>query len=297
LGIPIVCTIHYLCEPIDRFWGHNPDPEIVVQEKALFQGVNSLITVSESMRAIAQDTHGVPDWQISVIHNGIDVESFLGTGVSSEDLSRLKSAIAPHNEKIVLYAGRLHPHKGMKELLDSASLVVRRESNVRYVVAGDPDSPFYARQFQQKLDSDPLLKTKMLVLGKLTRRRLAALYSIANVSVVPSLYDPFPYAAIESMAAGVPVVAGDCGGLAEAIVHGQSGLLVPVRVTEGGVHCMDVQSLAASVSMLLNQEDMARELARTARARVQEKFTLDQMTHSTREIYRRTLARFCKTAA
>ena len=69
---------------------------------------------------------------------------------------------------------------------------------------------------REMFDQNPALKSKTILLGKLPRHKLAALYKIADVALVPSVYEPFGYAAIEAMAAGVPLVATAAGGLAES---------------------------------------------------------------------------------
>lgn len=286
LRVPLVCTVHYVSDPIERWWGQTPDPDIVAQEVRMFREADLFIAVSDSMRSIIETTYGVPSRQIAVVNNGIDIPAFAGGRVADEDLARLRQSLAPRGQKIVLYAGRLHPHKGMSALLDSAAIVVRREPDVRYVIAGEPDAPANARAFDDRLKRDPLLREHMLLLGKLHRGKLEMLYRAAHMAVMPSVYDPFPIAAIEAMAAGVPLVASRCGGLADAVLHGETGLLVPIiDAGDPGVRTADVQAFADAITAVLSDSALAGRLSAASRRRAADLYGLERMVRLTREVY------------
>jgi len=290
LGVPVVAIVQFVSEPIENWWGQTPDPEIVSQESQVFQSADMIITVSNSMKAVIQRQHAIPDSKISVVHNGMDTRAFREEAQCNSHVDAICRDIASKNEKIVLYAGRIHPQKGISALLESAAVVLRRNKNVRYLVAGAPDSREATREFRGILDSDTTLRERLLLVGKLDRPCLAQLYGRAHVALVPSVYEPFGYAAIEAMAAGVPLVASDCGGLSEIVQHEQTGLLIPVSGGEG-VHVVDARSLAEATERLLTDNLLANQLAEAARRRADEVFSLEPMVRATRRIYVETLAR------
>jgi len=131
----------------------------------------------------------------------------------------------------------------------------------------------------------------MKLLGQLPRKQLAALYQVADLTLVPSIYEPFGYAAIEAMAAGVPVVATRIGGLAEIIEDGVTGLLVPIEQHPAGPYKIDIQSLVEAQLSLLTDEARAREIGKAARQSVTNRFTRETMIESTLGIYRKTVSR------
>jgi len=291
-GIPVLSVVQYVSEPIERWWGQTPDQEIARQEGLLFCNALTFITVSESMRKIIQNTYGAPDNRIHVIYNGMDPQPFINPTTKSDVIRQLRQTVAKSNEKIVIFAGRLHPHKGITALLNSASQVVAKYPHVRYLLAGEPDSREFAHEVRNLLDQHHDLRGKITLLGKVPRRQLAALYQVADLALVPSVYEPFGYAAIEAMAAGVPVIASNVGGLAEIISHEQTGLLVTVHESAIGPHRVDVGELTVAQLNLLNNETMSKQLGLAGRRRVLDCFNLEVMTQSTITVYRNTISRF-----
>lgn len=292
LHIPVVSTIQFVSEPSERWWGQTPDPEIVEQEAMAFGHADRLITVSHSMRSIVQQTHGVPDQKIDVVYNAMDVDAFAKNNVSPEHLTKLRAAVASSGEKIVLFAGRLNPQKGVSAIFESIPQVLEHYPNVKYVFAGEPDSQHFARTVREMFDRTPALKSKTVMLGKLPRHKLAALYKIADVALVPSVYEPFGYAAIEAMAAGVPLIAAAAGGLAEIVDHEKTGLSVPVHVGENGIRSVDVLGLASATRRMLQDEAFAKQMALAAREKVKEVFGLETMVRDTRAIYEAAISEF-----
>jgi alpha-maltose-1-phosphate synthase len=288
-GRPVISTIHYLSHPIEAWWGQVPDPQILSQEEDLFRSGHTFIAVSRSIRSLMRDHYSVPEWRVRVIYNAVDPELFLTSSIPKDSLDRLKATIAPANEKIVLFTGRFHPMKGVPALLKSAALVLQKQPGVRYLLAGQPDSKAFALEFRELLEQYPILKQKLTTLGTLSRRRVALLYSVANVALLPSVYDPCPYAAIEAMAAGVPLIASDGGGLAELVDHGVTGLTIPVRVQETGLRSVDPEELAEATLLLLRDEKLAQEMGSAARRRAAENYNLETMVRLTREAYQSTL--------
>ncbi len=283
--IPLVTTVHYLAEPIERWWGQVPDRAIVEQEQRMFREATNVVTVSASMRDLIRESYRLSAKQIPVVHNGIDALGFLSPVLSPDAAARLRQTVALPEDKVVLFCGRLNPQKGTSALLDSAIIVADENPNVRLVIAGEPDSKEGAFFLRHKLEQHPVLKKRSRLLGKLPRKQLALLYQIADVAVVPSVYEPFGYAAIEAMAAGVPVVATAAGGLAEIVQHERTGILVPVNV-EGDLRVVDVAKLASAQLTLLKDGGTAKQYGKAGRQRAVDKFGITQWGESMVRIYR-----------
>ncbi|HEX8139751.1 MAG TPA: glycosyltransferase family 4 protein [Pyrinomonadaceae bacterium] len=288
-GIPTLGTIHFLSEPTERWWGQTPDPEIVRQEDELFRKAERFIIVSQSMSDIVQAAHGVADERISVVYNGLDVEPFMNPLLKAEEVERLRRTVAADDEKIVLFAGRLSPQKGIDALLSSAAQVLAEYPNVVYLVVGEPDTREMVPVIDGLFQQFPALQDKVKMLGKMARPQLATLFQVANIVVIPSLYDTCPYMTVEAMAAGVPVVATRVGGLAEMVVDGETGLLVTVHPAEGR-HRVDVDELASAQLRLLRDAGLARRMSSAGRRRVMSHYTLDKMVEETVRVYRRVVA-------
>jgi len=292
LKVPVICTIQFVSEPCERWWGQTPDPEIVEQETRACQEADGVITVSHSLRSILQHTRGIPDHKIHVIHNGMNVEAFSRKDISALHLNKLRAAVAPDGEKIVLFAGRLNPQKGVSAIFASMPSVFEHCQDVKYVFVGEPDSQQFANTLRQMLDESPALKARTMFLGKLPRDKLAALYRIADVALVPSVYEPFGYAAIEAMAAKVPLVATAAGGLAEIVDHGKTGISIPIHIEDNGLHSVDVATLAAATVQLLRDGEFARQLAAAGEEKARGTFGIETMVRSTHAIYEAVVSEF-----
>ncbi|MHB1256653.1 MAG: glycosyltransferase, partial [Dethiobacteraceae bacterium] len=110
-----------------------------------------------------------------------------------------------------------------------------------------------------------------------------ALYQAAMAAVFPSLYEPFGIVALEAMAAKVPVIVSDTGGLSEIVDHGVDGL----KCYPG-----NAVSLADQLITLLHSEDLALRLAASAAEKVAREFSWQEIAHQTRNIYKQVLAEY-----
>lgn len=291
-GVPVVGTVHSLSEPVARWWGQTPTAEEIHQEQSLCREADALITVSHSLRAILQAHHDVPDDRLHVIYNGMNLKPFLKSSYKAETIAKLRQTVAKPNEKIVIFVGRLNVQKGVPALCASASQVMAKTPDVRYLLVGEPDARESSEMVRQLFEQYPELKNKIKLLGNIPREQLIMLYQVADLAVVASIFEPCPYAAIEAMAAGVPVVATNVGGLAEIIQHDHTGLLVPVHSNGAGPHTVDVEQLAAAQVLLLSDGVRARQMGEAGQQRILSEFNLEPMVQSTFRVYQHTLRAF-----
>jgi glycosyltransferase involved in cell wall biosynthesis len=258
--------------------------------RELCANATTIITVSRSLAKIIAETYAIPLEHICVVHNGMDIELFQRTAKPAR-LTKLRQAIAPQGEQIILFAGRLVPQKGIHALFAAAERVVAEYPGVRYLIVGAPFTQEHETMLHELTQRYPNAERHMKRLGRVPRSQLAQLYQIADLALIPSIYEPFGYAAIEAMAAGVPVIASRVGGLAEIIDHGVTGWLVPVHTPPTGPHQVDVDELAAAQLHLLGDRPLAQRLARAAHTQVIERFTISKMAQATLQAYQHTLAR------
>ena len=286
----------YLSEPAERWWGQTPDPEIVLQEEELFGQARTLISVSRYIRDLIRDCYSASDHQIHVIHNGLDVQQFIRQDLKDDEIQKLRRAIAEPGQKVVLFAGRLHPMKGISSLLASAAKVLKSDPNVRYVLVGEPDSRDFRQTINRQFQQYPILEGKVKMLGRVPRHQLAILYRAADIFLMPSLYEPFGWVAIEAMAAGLAVISVNAGGPAEIVKHGETGLLVPIHASQTGPHEVDVEQLAEAQLALLRDGALAKRFGNNGRERVLTTFNLEKMIRSTVDVYRQTISSFLGVA-
>jgi glycosyltransferase involved in cell wall biosynthesis len=291
-GIPVIGTAHYTSYPIDEWFGEKPEAELLEQEKSLFCDSNKLIVVSRSVGDLIQSAYGVPDRHIRVIYNGLDPAPFIKQRPDPGQLKKLRATIAAPHEKIILFAGRLTPQKGVPALFSSASQVIAQFPDVRYLLVGEPDTRDSAETIANLITQYPDIRDRIKMIGWIPRKQVALLYGIADLAVIPSIYETFGYTALEAMASRIPVVATNVGGLTEIIHHGQTGLLVPVDQHESGIHTVNIDRLAEAQLMLLRDAALAQRIAAAGQKHALDQFTVERMVQSTIEVYRQTISEF-----
>lgn len=299
LGIPVVLSVHILHAPLRTWWGSPLVPAVVGLERMACQSADAIITVSQAMKDVLKAALGVAEDKISVVHNGFDPEPFTRQP-SEEEARRARTRLGTSGaEPVVVYAGRLTRQKGVLPLLRSAVKVIEQVPEVVYALAGTPvtrDGETEERlelldQMDALFTQHPALARRVRSLGNLSRQELAHVYHQAAIAAIPSIYEPFGYAAVEAMAAGVPVVATDVGGLPEIVQHEETGLLVPVQKPAQGEHRVDEGALADAQLRVLRDRALADRLARRGREHVVFQFTHERMARETLELYQRSLSR------
>jgi glycosyltransferase involved in cell wall biosynthesis len=289
--VPVLGTSHHLTEPTERWWGQAADPEIVEQEQRFYDGSTHVITVSESMRSLIHQSYGLALDRIDMIHCGLSLAPFLTSHYPASTFDELRRAVAEPDEDIVLYTGRIHPQKGISAIFAAAERVLAERPRVVYLLAGGTDSRQSSEMVRDLMARYATLGSRIRLLGKLPRKQLRYLHRIADLALVPSVYEPFGYTAVETMASGVPVIVSAAGGLAEIVRDGESGLHVPVRPAAGGERAVDADALAAAQLALLTDRARARQIGCQGQRRVVEMFQISQMVDANLDSYHRLLGR------
>jgi len=275
----LLSTAHILmCSPAFPYGGDVP-LGTRESERRMCCLSDHVIAVSGWVRRSIIEQFDLSPSHIEVVHNGIGTDQPV---LSHMTVAEWRSRFAANGENVVAYAGRLSAEKGIAGFMEAMRLVIRDVPSTRIVVAGG-----YANEIQAiktQLANDAVLLDHVAFLGWISPKELYYLRAIADAIVMPSLYDPFPYAALESMAAGVPLVCSDAGGLPEMIEHGVSGLVVPLRNIDGRSE-VDSRGVASSVLALLKDQQLRRRLAESARKRVVQHFDIQTMVSKVSSIY------------
>jgi glycosyltransferase involved in cell wall biosynthesis len=215
--------------------------------------------------------------KLEVIHNGIAPLNY----DRAEGRRILEDAVgAPVGEAVVL-VGRLDPIKGHRELLSVAHDLRERRHAVHIVFVGgeDPSHRGYEAELLREV-RDLGLEKVVTFLGH--REDAVALISGCEVLAITTVVDErgfgregFPYAGLEAMAVGTPVVGYAQGGLPELV--GPCGRLTPPGAR---------QALVEEIALLLEEDGLRQELAACGRERLAREFSLDRMVDAMQKVYR-----------
>jgi glycosyltransferase involved in cell wall biosynthesis len=245
-----------------HFFGEGQSQPARRRHRLAVSGVDSFIAVSrDTATRLSTWLHeGTP--RVVVIHNGIPLEPFERSALG-ESLHHVRKACG---RGVVLAVGRLVRRKGFHDLLAAAALL----PDIQVLVAGDGPE----RGALEAQANELGLSGRVEFLGE--RKDVPDLLEACDVFVLPSRFEGHPLAALEAMAAGRPVVATDSGGTREAVLHGETGLLVPPG---------DAVALAHAITELLHDRVHARCMGEAGRARARREFGAPLMAERVMRLY------------
>jgi glycogen(starch) synthase len=270
-GRPWLTTVHATEYGRHQGWVHkHPQSHIHAAERAMVRSADHVITCSRYMRSHVASVFGVPASGITAIQNGIDpgdLEPIV------HDLIELRARYAKPDERLVLLVGRLVYEKGFHLALDALKPVIEKLGGVRFVVAGTGTAEAELRRQAWRLG----LSRKGAFLGWVGDDMLHSLYRVADLCIVPSIYEPFGLVALEAMASGCLCVVADTGGLREVIPgDGTVGLRFPSR---------DTNALQEILERVLTDDGVRAQLVAEAREHVL-RFDWSEVARQTLAIYR-----------
>jgi glycosyltransferase involved in cell wall biosynthesis len=232
-----------------------------VVERALAPLASIVLCVCEAERRLAASVG--PERRTRFVHNGIGLPP---PGVPHPTLTRLSE-----RGPVIGVVTLLRPGKGIETLVDALPEVLAAHPEASVAIAGrGPDREQLAARARERGVADALH-----LIGETAGPM--PLLAGADLFVSASWAESFPYSVLEAMAVGLPVVATDVGGTAEAVVHGETGLMVPPR---------NPQALAGAIRALLDDPCRRRALGKAGRRRVEERFTVERMLEGTIGVYR-----------
>ena len=269
LGAPYVTTIHATEHGRHQGWVQDPpQSHIHGVERWMARRAERVIVCSCYMRGHVADIFDIDERRIAVIPNGIDPRDLRPVA----DLQALRREFAAPHEKLVLLVGRLVYEKGFQLALDALPGVIERVGNVRFLVAGSGTHEAALREQTHELG----LYEHGGFLGWIGDDVLHSLYRIADLCVVPSIYEPFGLVALEAMASGCPRIVADTGGLREVVPTGER---VGLRFNGG-----DAEHLGVMIERLLVDDALRDRLVMEASEHVL-RFDWDDVARRTRAIY------------
>ncbi|HIM37136.1 MAG TPA: glycosyltransferase family 1 protein [Dehalococcoidia bacterium] len=268
--IPHVMTFHTLALIKMQSRAGETEPEQRSQsERDLMASSQRIIAFSSHERDAMVRLYDADARQISLAPCGVDLSLFRPL-----DQQQVRKRLGLNGEKVFLYVGRLEPLKGMELLLHTAAQMDSCDEMRVLVVGGDANGG-------QEVDRLKNIAKKLNVedmfdfVGRVDQEELPLYYNAADVCVVPSYYESFGLAALESMACGTPVVAARVGGLSTIVQHGRTGFLKSWRCPE---------AFANSLEMIISSDRLKQSMGLASRRRA-EGMGWDQVASDIRSLY------------
>ncbi|MDR2919145.1 MAG: TIGR04157 family glycosyltransferase [Tannerella sp.] len=248
------------------------------EEILYYAKVDHVICLSDYMKEILCLDYGLDETKISVIPNGLEDNGELNieNGESTKGALRKKWNIL-HWEKIILFVGRIDEVKGVIYLIRAFREIIKKNQAFRLIIAGSGD---YDKCFQKAKG----ICSKITFTGLLAKEDLHEIYQIADVGVVPSLFEPFGYVPVEMMMHKLPIVATATSGINE-VVDNTCGLKIPLIMLPDRVE-IDTMLLAEKILYLLRHPIEAKQMGKNGRKRYLNNYSSKIFRRNMLQIYK-----------
>jgi glycosyltransferase involved in cell wall biosynthesis len=236
-----------------------------------YRQVDLFVCASEAIRQLLIGD-GIEAARTVTVHEGIDlghVDAAPPTDVHTEFW-------LPHQAPVVGNIAALVPHKGQRDLIDAAAMVVREIPDARFLILGQGE----LRETLERQVRHLHLEKHVLLAG--FRPDALSLLKSFDLFVMSSVQEGLGTSLLDAMACSKPVVATTVGGIPEVVVDGETGMLVEPR---------QPRQMASAIVRFLKSATARREMGAAGRARVEARFTVERMVAETMGVYERVVGR------
>jgi len=257
LGVPTVVVFQLVSDPVSL-----THPRIY---RFMRRRRQVWVTVSRHGQRLMASAIGLPTYHVEVIYNGAPTTSGGGPARREARQSvRAELGVSP-DARMVVCVGRLHPRKGHRDVVAACTALIGRDVRLHLVIVGEGDEEKALRAQAEEAG----IADHVHLLGR--RNDVPRLLNAADVFAFASRLEGLPFALVEAMASGLPIVSTNFPGASEIIRDGRDGLLVPVG---------EVAALEASLAALLRDSDARKRLGASATVRARD-FSERQMLDRT----------------
>ena len=260
--IPVITTLH------------GTDITLVGRDKTYEPVVTFSINESDAITAVSQnlkdETYRSFDItkDIQVIENFVDNSRY-----NKKPIDAFKKVIAPNGEKILIHASNFRKVKRVDDVIHVFANVHKQLPSKLLLVGDGPE-----RRTMEDLVRKLHVQDDVRFLGK--QEQIEEILLVSDLFILPSEYESFGLAAMEAMAANVPVISSDAGGLPEINMNGKTGYTAPVG---------DVQTMSDCAINLLSNDELLQEFRKNAKEQAM-KFDLNNIVPQYEKLY----SRFCR---
>jgi 1,4-alpha-glucan branching enzyme len=244
-------------------------------EEGMMHRSKCLIAVSDFTRRELTKYYNVNPTKIRVIHNGVDTIKFQPTA----DIRRVKTELGfdPEDPAIVS-VGRLYARKGLFTLIECIPAVVHRFPNAKFIISGKGQSDEMAKL---TVHAESLgVRDNLVFTGYFPDAKLPKLYQAADVFAFSTFYEHHPFAVLEALSTGLPVVTTDVGGIPETITDGKNGFMCQP---------FNAAQMSSRILYLLEHPSAAKEMGAQARKTIIDQFDWRIIVKEVLKVYREVL--------
>jgi len=249
-------------------------------EKKQFQKGNykKIIAVSKRCKEEIKRNYGVPDEDIIVIYNGIDLERFNPNNKVRYREEIRKQYKISDDEVVLLYVGSGFRRKGVEYLIEAIGNL--KNIKLRLLIVGGEENIWHYKKLTKKLKIDE----KIIFAGE--QPMIERFYAAADIFILLSVYEPFSNTCLEAMALGLPIIITRINGVSEIIENGKQGLIIE--------NPGDIKQIKDAITNLLNKDNRTR-MGKSARELACQ-FTIEKNIQEVINVYNKVLGNVEDTA-
>jgi glycosyltransferase involved in cell wall biosynthesis len=254
-------------------WGQGTDvylPERFtrITSKPILRNADAALALTEDMK---QKMQRIYDREVSIVPNGINLERFkISSGGTTES-----------NTKTILFVGRLHPVKGVQYLIEAMTIVHQEMPDAKLVIVGDGKERPRLEELAERLD----LNSCIQFVGQVPQERIPEAMHQADVFALSSLSEGFPVVLLEAMAAKLPIVATNVGGLPNIVEERVNGYLVSAKSPD---------EIADRILILLQNDELRERISANNRDKA-ELFAWSKIAVKVEKEYQKAIAQSIKS--
>ncbi|MCA9117500.1 MAG: glycosyltransferase [Planctomycetaceae bacterium] len=274
-GRPVLFTEH------GRWFPDFPSRKRMLFNRLLLRKKDRVTAVGEAVRQALIRNEGLSPRRVQVVYNGIDLLPYRAAGESSVCRESVRAELGIGADQfVILQVARLDHLKDHLTAVHTMARVVDRNPAAVLCLVGDGEERPRIEAEIARLQ----LGNHVRLLG--LRRDVPQLLAGADLFLLTSISEGIPLTLIEAMAAGVPIVSTDVGGVSELVQHGQTALLAPAG---------DAEQLAGCVLQLMADQELRKTMMDRAAEVAERQFSEDQMLSEYERLYREMLPA-CRSA-
>lgn len=264
-GVPVIVSTQHL--PADVY-----SLKTQLLDQLTFPLADSVVCVSEAVQRSFRIAAKLTPGRMSVIYNGVDIPK-IDRVINRIDAGQKRKQLgfAP-DDPLIGNVARLSPQKNQACLIAAMSIVITQEPDTRLVIVGWGPLEEQLRAQIERLD----LQDNVFLLGRKSADEVFEILASIDVFALSSVYEGFSLTILEAMAAGKPIVSTKVTGVREAVVDGETGVLVPSE---------NARALAGAILDLIRDAGRRRAMGSAGRKHVEQLFSSESMARSYRQLY------------
>jgi len=229
---------------------------------------DKIIALTESNKSLLLNL-GVSESKTVIIENGVDITKY-------KELPKFKMTKKKHGffGPVLLYVGRIAWHKSLEKVIEALPSITKGFPSAKFLMVG-PDCANGSTNLL-RLAKKLRVEDSVVMTGRVSESQLHFYYSIADVFILPSLYEGLSLSMLEAMASKIPLIMCSSAEVSDVLTHGEDALILKDGTND---------EISGSVNLLLNQSGLREKLRQNAYGLVLRKYTWKAVVDKLESIY------------